>query len=127
MLGQLIRFGIAGGISTLIYSAVYLPLVTWVLPRHLAVLAVPPSFLVAVVCGFFLHSAWSFRGHGTRENSGVQQVKFLLVQGFGLLLNALITWLITGPLHGPVWLPLVFVVTLIPLVTFFINRHWVFG
>ena len=127
MLGQLIRFGIAGGVSTLIYSAVYLPLVMWVVPRHLAVLAVPPSFLVAVICGFFLHSMWSFKDHGTRDNSGAQHFKFFLVQGFGLALNGLITWVITGLLHGPVWLPLVFVVTLIPLVTFFINRHWVFG
>jgi putative flippase GtrA len=26
LLGQMIRFGIAGGLSTLVYSAVYLPL-----------------------------------------------------------------------------------------------------
>lgn len=127
VLGQLVRFGIAGGLSTLIYSAVYLPLVTWVLPRELAVLAVPPSFLVAVVCGFFLHSAWSFKGHGTRDQSGAQHFKFLLVQGAGLVLNAIITWIITVPLHGPAWLPLIFVVTLIPIVTFLLNRHWVFG
>src|SRR5689334_9545837 len=47
MLGQLVRFGIAGGISTVIYSAVYLPLAYFVLPGNMAVLAVPPAFLVA--------------------------------------------------------------------------------
>ena len=36
-LGQLVRFGIAGLLSTLIYSAVYLPLATYALPRRLAV------------------------------------------------------------------------------------------
>jgi putative flippase GtrA len=128
VLGQLIRFGIAGGISTVIYSAVYLPLAYFVLPKNMAVLAVPPAFLVAVTCGFFLHSFWSFKGHGTRDQSGRQHLKFLIVQGFGLVLNALFTWVITGPLfHGPQWLPLVPIVLITPLATFALNRQWVFG
>lgn len=128
MLSQLIRFGIAGVISTVIYSAVYLPLAWWVFPGNRAVLAVPFAFAVAVTAGFFLHSAWSFKGHGSRDNSGRQHAKFLLVQGFGLLLNALFTWIITGPLfHGAVWLPLIPIVTVTPLATFALNRQWVFG
>lgn len=127
VLGQLIRFGISGGISTVVYSAVYLPLADHVLARGWAVLAVPPAFLVAVTVGFFLHSAWSFKGHGTRENSGKQHAKFVLVQLFGLLLNAAFTWTMTGLMHLPNWAPLIPVVTVIPLVTFTINRQWVFG
>ncbi|TGX53725.1 GtrA family protein [Sphingomonas gei] len=127
MLGQLIRFGIAGGISTLIYSAVYLPLAYFVLAKNMAVVAVLPAFFVAATCGFFLHSIWSFRGHGTRDTSGRQHLKFFLVQGFGLVLNALFTWVITGPLHGPQWLPLVPIVLITPLATFALNRQWVFG
>jgi putative flippase GtrA len=126
MLGQLIRFGIAGGISTVIYSAVYLPLVWWVFP-DLAVAAVPFAFAVAVTCGFFLHSFWSFRGHGTRDNSGRQHLKFLIVQGFGLLLNALFTWVLADLLHYPEWVPLIPIVTVTPLATFALNRQWVFG
>ncbi|KAI1693584.1 gtrA-like protein domain-containing protein [Ditylenchus destructor] len=60
VLGQLVRFGIVGVASTVIYSAVYLPLVWWVFP-NLAVAAVPFAFAVAVTCGFFMHSAWSFK------------------------------------------------------------------
>jgi putative flippase GtrA len=127
VLGQLIRFGISGGISTVVYSAVYLPLADHVLPRGMAVLAVPPAFLVAVTAGFFLHSAWSFKGHGTRDNSGRQHAKFFLVQLFGLLLNAAFTWIMTSPLHLPNWAPLIPIVTITPLATFTINRQWVFG
>ncbi|MGH6612847.1 GtrA family protein [Sphingomonas sp.] len=127
MLGQLIRFGIAGGISTVIYSAVYLPLATWVFPRGDAVYAVPFAFAVAVTAGFFLHSAWSFKGHGTRDTSGRQHLKFLVVQGFGLALNALFTWVLTGPLHQVAWVPLIPVVLITPLATFALNRQWVFG
>ena len=127
MLGQLVRFGVAGLLSTLIYAAVYLPLATFVLPARLAVLAVPPAFVVAVTCGYFLHSHWSFRGHGARGPGAGRKVRFLVVQGFGLVLNALFTWVITGPLHGAAWLPLLPIVTVTPIATFVLNRQWVFG
>ncbi len=126
MIGQLIRFGIAGGISTLIYAAVYLPLATYVFPT-LAVAAVPFAFAVAVTCGFFLHSFWSFRGHGSRDNSGRQHLKFLIVQGVGLALNAAFTWLLADLLHYPDWVPLIPIVTITPIATFALNRQWVFG
>ena len=127
MLGQLVRFGIAGGLSTIIYSAVYLPLTHYVFTGRQAVFAVPPAFVVAVIAGFFLHSAWSFRGHGERDKSGRQHLKFLAVQAFGLVLNGTFTWLLTGLLHEPSWVPLIPVVTITPLATFALNRQWVFG
>jgi len=127
VLGQLIRFGIAGAISSVIYTAVFLPLADHVFARGWAFLAVPPAFLVAVVFGFFLHSKWSFKDHGTRDSSGKQHLKFVLVQGFGLLLNLLCTWVITGLLLGPNWSALLPAVTLIPAATFWLNRQWVFG
>lgn len=86
-----------------------------------------PRFLVAVIVGFFLHSAWSFRGHGTRDSSGRQHLKFLVVQGFGLALNALFTWIVTGLMHQQPWVALIPVVTITPIATFALNRQWVFG
>ena len=127
MLGQLLRFAVAGGVSTVIYSAVYLPLTSWVFARGHAVYAVPFAFAVAVTAGFFLHSRWSFRGHGTRDGSGRQHAKFVAVQGFGLVLNALFTWAITGVLHQPAWVALIPVVFVVPFATFALNRLWVFG
>ncbi len=127
MLGQLIRFGIAGGISTVIYSAVYLPLAYWAFSREWAVLAVPPAFLVAVAAGFPLHSMWSFKGHGTRDKSGRQHFKFLMVQAFGMLLTAAFTWILTKVFNMPEWVPLIPAIFVTPLVTFGLNRMWVFG
>ncbi|WP_375396425.1 GtrA family protein [uncultured Sphingomonas sp.] len=127
VLGQLVRFGIAGAISTAIYSAAYLPLALFVFGRRLSVLAVPPGFLVAAAAGFVLHSKWSFRGYGTRDPSGRQHAKFIAVQGFGMALNLAFTWIITGPLfHGPAWLPLVPAVLVTPIATFGLNRQLVF-
>ena len=127
ILSQLIRFAIVGGISTVIYAAVYLPLADFLLPRRWAVAAVPPAFLVAAACGFVMHSAWSFKGHGSRDNSGRQHAKFLAVQGSGMLLNMAFTWILTGALHQPTWTPLIPVVLVTPLATFALNRQWVFA
>jgi len=127
LLGQLVRFGIVGVISSLIYSGVYLWLAHAYFPGPMAFAGVPIAFAVAVSIGFPLHSLWSFKGHGTRENSGRQHLKFVVVQGSGLILNLLFTWVMTDLARLPVWTPLVPAVTLIPLVTFWINRQWVFG
>jgi putative flippase GtrA len=124
VLGQLVRFGLVGGLSTLVYAAVYWPLATYVL---YPVLAVPIAFAVAVVFGYVLHSGWSFKGHGNARTPATQG-KFLLVQAVGMGLNAVFTWVLTGPLfHGPTWWPLVPAVTVTPLATFVLQRWWVFG
>lgn len=125
VLGQLMRFLVAGGISTLIYTAVYLPLALWVFGRERAVLAVPFAFAAAVSAGFVLHSAWSFKGHGRRDVPG-QRAKFVGVQGVGLGLHALITWIVTDWLGQPAWVPLIPGLMIVPFVTFWLNRQWVF-
>lgn len=127
LLGQLIRFGIAGGISTLIYSAVYLPLTAFVFPREDAVYAVPFAFAVAVTAGYFLHSRWSFKGHGSRGSGATRQAKFVAVQGSGVALNALITWFGTAWLHYPAWVPLLPAVGVATIFTFILNRYLVFS
>lgn len=124
LLGQLVRFGLVGGFSTIVYAAVYWPLATYVIHP---VLAVVVAFVVAASVGYVLHSGWSFRGHGRRE-TGRTQGKFLLVQTFGMVLNAIFTWILTGPLvEGPTWWPLVPAVLVTPFATFFLNRRWVFA
>jgi putative flippase GtrA len=127
VIGQLLRFGIAGGISTLIYAAVYLPLTSWIFPGERAVYAVPFAFAVAVTAGFFLHSRWSFKGHGTRDSSGLQQVKFVAVQASGVGLNALVTWVGTAILGYPAWVPLLPAVAVATIFTFILNRWLVFA
>jgi putative flippase GtrA len=125
VLGQMIRFGIVGGLSTLVYAAIYWPLATYVMTP---VLAVVVAFAIAVCIGYILHSRWSFRGHGRPERTAREQTRFLIVQSFGMVLNAVFTWVLTGPLfHGPTWWPLVPAVTVTPLATFGLNRQWVFA
>ncbi len=126
VIGQLLRFGIVGGLSALIYSAVYLPLAAYALPQRLAWMAVPPAFGVAVVFGFFLHRGWSFRGHGSGEGQH-RHLRFFAVQSMGMLLNAGYALVLSDWLRQPAWVPLIPAVLVTPLATFAINRKWVFG
>ncbi|WEK44551.1 MAG: GtrA family protein [Candidatus Sphingomonas colombiensis] len=126
VLGQLIRFAIAGLLSASVYAGVYLFIARMLPPVH-AALAVPPAFVVAVICSFFLHSAWSFRGHGSRDASGRQHLKFFVVQLAQLSANLAVTWLLTGWLHAPTWVPLIPAIGIVPFVTFYVQRRWVFG
>jgi putative flippase GtrA len=120
--GQLVRFAIVGFSLAGIYSAIYWYLATYVMPP---VLAVVVAFLVAVSIGFVLHSRWSFRGHGRREDRAMK-LKFLAVQGSGFLLNEGFTWVLTGPMHGPIWWPLIPAIFVTPVATFVLNRQLVF-
>lgn len=121
--GQLVRFAIVGFSLAGVYSVIYWYLATYVMAPMLAVVI---AFLVAVSLGFVLHSRWSFRGHGQREDNRLK-VKFLLVQGSGFILNEIFTWVLTGPLvNGPTWWPLVPAIFVTPLATFLLNRQWVF-
>ena len=122
-LGQLVRFGIVGLSLAALYSAIYWYLATYVMPP---VLAVAIAFAVAVSIGFVLHSRWSFRGHGKSEDRRMK-IKFFIVQGSGFVLNEIFTWVLTGPMHGPTWWPLVPAILVTPLASFLFNRQWVFG
>ena len=122
---QVARFGMAGGLSACIYSVVYLVSAKG-FTRHWAALAVLPAFLAATICGFFLHSLWSFKGHGSRDASGRQHFRYVIVQGVGLVLNFAFTWLVTNILNAPASAALLPCVILTPMATFVLQRQWVF-
>ena len=126
-MGQVARFGVAGALSSVVYSLVYLPLTHFVFPAARAVLAVPFAFAVAVTFGYVIHSRWSFRDHGSRDGGGVQQVRFVVTQATGLALNAAITWVGTAGLGYQPWVPLIPAIFVAAAVTFVLNRYWVFG
>ena len=125
VLGQLIRFGIAGGIATGLYTIVYSPLAGFkITSEQVANIC---GYLVAMLSGYLLHSKWSFRGH----NAEVKQTswRFFLVSLVSFALNSCFVWILTDDamLAGPWWWPLIPILFVTPLVTFALNRIWVFG
>ena len=125
VLGQLLRYGLTGGLVTLVYALVYAGLVRG---AHVAPLVANiAGYLVAVVLGYLLHSRWSFRGHGQRDNAARTTIRFVLVSLLSLALNSLWVWIIVHGLHLSTLLPLVPISTVTPLVVFWLNRVWVFA
>ena len=123
--GQLVRFAIAGGITTAIYTVVYSPLAKYrITSEQVANLA---GYLVAMISGYLIHSRWSFRGHGA--DAGQTTKRFFAVSLVSYGANTLWVWLLTDDamLAGPWWWPLIPVLFVTPLVTFMLNRLWVFA
>lgn len=125
VLMQLIRFGMTGGFVTLLGIGVYLLAAMQfdVAPLLANVLA----YAVAVTTGYVLHSRWSFKGHGRRDNVARTTGRFFVVSMVSLGLNSLFVWVLTGPMGGPDWWPTIPMLFVTPLVTFSLNRHWVFA
>jgi len=127
LFGQVVRFGLVGGFVTGLYVLVYSPLASLELASpQVANLA---GYFVAMVTGYVLHSRWSFRGHGSRDNAARTTGRFFVVSLISLALNALFVFVLTDSLmlDGPWWWPLIPILFVTPLVTFTLNRQWVFG
>lgn len=124
ILGQIVRFGLVGGFVTGLGAAVYLVAAyAGVAP----LLANFLSYLMAMASGYVLHSRVSFRGHGSRDNPGRRTFRFVVVSLVSLALNSLFVWAMTGPLGLPLWTPVITMIFVVPLVTFALQRRWVFA
>ncbi|HST36307.1 MAG TPA: GtrA family protein [Allosphingosinicella sp.] len=125
LFGQFIRFGMVGGFVTVLSIVVYyVPATYFGMAPLLANLL---GYGVAVLIGYFMHSRISFKGHGSRDNPGQRTFRFFIVSLVSLGLNSLFVGVLTGPLHGPTWWPVVPMLFVTPLVTFSLNRQWVFA
>ena len=125
LLGQLLRYAITGGFASLVNIGIY----------HAGVklfgldpnLAWTIGFLAAVLVGYVVHSGWSFRGHGRRDNLARTGGRFFAVSLVSLALNELWVWLLVTHFGLPLWAPYPLVLGVTPLIIFSLNRRWVFA
>jgi putative flippase GtrA len=125
LIGQMVRFGLTGGLLTLLVAGGY-----WILATPLRVepmLSMTINYLVFTGVGYVLHSRISFKGYGSRDRAGIRTVRFFTVNTLGFLLNQLFIWVLVKQMGGPTWWPVIPIVFATPLVTFALNRRWVFG
>lgn len=125
LIGQIVRFGLTGGLLTVLVAAGY-----WVAAELFGVeplLSMTLNYLVFTGLGYFLHSRWSFKGHGSRDKAAARTMRFFTVNTLGFLLNQFFVWLLVKQMDGPTWWPVVPVLFVTPLVTFALNRKWVFS
>ena len=123
--GQLVRFGLTGGLLTLLVAGGY-----WMVADLLHVepmLSLTLNFIVFTGLGYLLHSRFSFRGHGSRDNAPARTARFFTVNVIGFLANQFFVWLLVKQLDGPTWWPVLPIIFVTPLLTFALNRRWVFA
>jgi len=124
LFGQLVRYGLTGGLASIVHLVIY-----WVgatLAGIPALIANLLGYFAAVIVGYVIHSRWSFRGHGRRDNLARTGTRFVIVSLVSLGLNSLWVWLFVERLDGPTWWPMPFMLGVTPLVVFWLNRRWVF-
>jgi len=125
ILGQLVRFGVTGVLLTLLVAAGY-----WVLATFFGVepmFSLTLNYLVFTGVGYLMHSRFSFKGYGSRDNETVRTARFFAVNSIGFLVNQFFVWLLVKQLGGPTWWPVLPILFVTPLVTFALNRRWVFA
>jgi putative flippase GtrA len=125
LLGQIIRFGLTGGFLTLLVAGAY-----WAIAELLGVdpmVSMTLSFLCVTGIGYLLHSRFSFKGHGGRDKEAARTARFFVVNILGFLSNQFFVWWLTKYLHGPTWWPVIPIILVTPVLTFSLNRKWVFG
>jgi putative flippase GtrA len=125
LLGQMFRFGLTGGLLTVLVAAAY-----WAVADLLQVepmLSLTLVFLFFTGIGYILHSRVSFRDHGRRGQEHVRTVRFFITNSFGFASNQFFVWLLVNHLGGPTWWPVIPIIFVTPVLTFTLNRRWVFG
>lgn len=121
---QMLRYLVMGGLVTALGAAVYAGMVAiaGLVPQAANAIA----FVVALATGYWVHSRWTFRGHGTRENPGGRTLRFLVTNLLAYALNVGWVWLLTDALAGPEWSPVVPMLLVTPGVSFLLHRAWTF-
>ena len=119
LLGQLARFVVSGAFVTALGVGVY-ALVALVFRWHPQL----GNFL-AVATGYFMHSTWSFKGHGS-DRTHATRLRFVIVSVISYALNSLWVWLLYTHLGLGRAAPIAPMLFVTPAVTFVLNRQWVF-
>ncbi|QNP45473.1 GtrA family protein [Sphingomonas sediminicola] len=102
---QAARYGFAGFVITVLFSISY-----WAVTDLLGVdpmISLTLVFLVFSGISYFAHGAFSFRGHGSRDQQHIRATRFLLVNIIGFLLNQFFVWMLVKQLGGPTWWPII--------------------
>ena len=121
----MIRFGLTGILLTLLVAGGY-----WIAADLLGVepmLSMTLNYLVFTCLGYFLHSRFSLRGHGGRDRPHLRTARFFIVNTTGFAANQFFVWLLVKQMGGPVWWSVIPIVLVTPLLTFSLQRRWVFA
>jgi len=123
VVAQLARFAVSGALVTALGVSIYAFVA--LLLRWNPQLGNLLSYLVAMGVGYLIHSRFSFRDHGS-DRTHATRVRFVTVSLVSYALNTFWVWLLFTRLHLGRAAPIVPMLFVTPLVTFVLNRQWVF-
>lgn len=118
---QVFRFGIVGGLSTLLNSVIFVLLVDSMHFRPLVGNLL--AFLVAFWVSYFGHFLWTFEN---KSHNHQKLAKFLITSFIGLAINSGFVWLLMHHWHQSAYVATIPMIFVTPLMIFFINKLWVF-
>jgi putative flippase GtrA len=121
ILAQFIKFGVVGVSNTLITFLVYTLLVKVAGVWYLAASGI--GFGVGAVNGYLLNRRWTFRGHA---GGAVTAVRWVIVQGCGLLLNLGLVYLFVAQAVLDKLVGQALATAIVVVITFYANRRWTF-
>lgn len=84
-------------------------------------------FVIATSIGYVLHSRWSFKGHTAKGGTAARTTRFFTANTIGYLSNQFFVWFLVVYLGGPTWWPVIPILFFTPVLSFILNRHWVFA
>jgi len=122
---QVVRFGLSGLLLTAMVGVLY---TFGVYGLHLApTVSTTISIALVTVPGYLLHSMFSFSGHGARDNAHIRAGRFAVTNGLSFASNFFFTWLLTSYFGLPKWTPNLAFLFVTPIITYTLNRKWVFA
>jgi putative flippase GtrA len=125
LIAQMIRFGVTGGLLSVLVAGGYWAVASFI--RVEPMLSLTLNYLAFTPLGYILHSRWSFKGHGGRDRAGMRKLRFFVINTFGFVLNQFFVWYLVKHLGGPIWWSVIPILFVTPLVTFSVQRQWVFS
>ncbi len=116
---RLFRFGISGVTATCVHVVIATSLVVGLSASP--VLANGVAFVCATVFSYLMNALWSFSARPGRDNF----LRFLCAAVFGLMLTLTISW-VAQQLGADYWVGLVWILLIVPPITFVLHRSWTF-
>lgn len=120
---SVVRYGIVGGIGTLIHFLVLLLLVR---AYSLSpILASAIGFMVVLLLSYQLNKYWTFNQINTVDKSS-RFIKYTVVSGCGLILNTSVMYVSIEWLHLNYVIGQALVIVVVPIFNYILNRNWTF-
>lgn len=125
---RIIRFGLVGGLATLVHASVYAGLAGSEIVAPLIANLI--AFAVAVSVSFIGHLYWTFHDHAAGYSAaerGRALGRFIVTATIGLGLNSCFVWLVVDVLRLSPLMAVIPMVTLSPAVVYLLGKHWAFS